>query len=139
MLSQSSFVNEVGPASKLSCASSVLYVRKIEVSSSHRGLGLGLFLLDAADRQLHSGPSSLTLLIPFPLIYTKGGACSDVDACTLQREKLRLGKYYALIGFKEAGWAGTNSYFMGRAKGLGRGQEERTRVDNVLPHLFKVS
>ena len=126
------FVNDVGSMSKIT-KGDILYVNKIEIDKAYRGMGLGLYLLDAAERQINS-PLSLTLLIPFPLMYTGAGSEPNVDSSKLQAEKRRLAKYYALLGFKELGWVGTNSWFMGKWNGFY--QPERTRIENVCPGLF---
>jgi GNAT superfamily N-acetyltransferase len=117
------FVNEVGDKWEVTQCD-ILYVSILKVKEEYRGMGLGLYLLDAADRQINSH-MSLTLLIPFPLVYEESG----VDRSNLKADMKRLAAYYKRLGFGSLGWPeSAGSLFVARWNGY-----TSPRIETVCP------
>jgi GNAT superfamily N-acetyltransferase len=122
------FVNEVGDKWEIT-QGDILYVSRLRVKEEYRGMGLGLYLLDAADRQINS-PMSLTLLIPFPLIYDE----SCADRSNLKADMKRLAAYYKRLGFGSLGWPESSSWFMARWNGY-----THPNIETVCPIAWQFS
>ena len=119
----SKFVNDAGDKWEIT-QGDILYVSTLKVKEEYRGMGLGLFLLDAADRQINSH-MSLTLLIPFPLVYEESG----VDRSNLKADMKRLAAYYKRLGFGSLGWPeSAGSLFVARWNGY-----TSPRIETVCP------
>ncbi|GMI16369.1 hypothetical protein TrLO_g12914 [Triparma laevis f. longispina] len=65
-------------------------------------MGLGLYRIDAVDRQINSGIST-TLLIPFPLKYDEQPEL-QADRSKMKADMRKLADYYGKIGFADVGW-----------------------------------
>ncbi|GMI36664.1 hypothetical protein TrCOL_g9964 [Triparma columacea] len=118
------FVNEVGDKWEIT-QGDILYVSKVKVKEEYRGMGLGLFLLDAADKQLNSY-MSLTLLVPFPLVYDEN---RRMDRSNLKADMKRLAAYYGRLGFGSLGWPeSSGSWFVARWNGY-----NKPKIETVCP------
>jgi GNAT superfamily N-acetyltransferase len=74
-----------------------LIIERMTIAEEHRGHGLGLFLIEAADSVVNGG-MSLCFVKPFPLQYEELGA--DQGLFPAAENKLRA--YYARLGFDAA-------------------------------------
>ena len=107
------FINEVGDQWDI-LQGDILYVSKVKVKEEYRGMGLGLLLVEAADKQINSH-ESLTLLIPFPLVYDEN---RGMDRSNLMADMGRLAAYFGRIGFGSLGWPeSVGSWFVARWNG----------------------
>jgi hypothetical protein len=81
-------INNVGEDWEI-CQGSVLYISRVTINEDFKGLGLGLFLVDQADRILNSY-MSLCLLIPFPLQYDTPEFQMDADTPEFDAAKRKV-------------------------------------------------
>lgn len=141
-------INDVGDGDEIT-QGSILYIDKIVVEESFRGLGLGLFLLDHADKVINSS-MSLCLLIPYPLQYEGNqnhpwdsfrrcdvgtippeiAAAKSAFEAAFKPSVEKLRQLYALLGFRTLKH-GKNE-FMGRWNGY-----VSPSIKRVCPHLFE--
>ncbi|GMH85674.1 hypothetical protein TrVE_jg6366 [Triparma verrucosa] len=125
---EKAFVNKVGGDDEIT-QGDILYVNELKVEEKYRGMGLDLFLLDAADRQINSPMSLTPILIPFPLVYLK----HDADCTNFTADQRRLADYYALLGFRDIGWPESGPYFVDKWDGYNSPQ-----IENVCPKLYTI-
>ena len=77
-----------------------LYVREVHVAPAFKGLGLGLFMVDMADKTINS-PMSLLALQPFPLQFerrTEADKKWAEEGPSLEDSTKKLVDYFGLIG-----------------------------------------
>ena len=105
--------NEVGEGWEI-CTGDYVYVDRMIIHKEYRGYGLGLYLLDAAASVIN-GPTSLTLIKPFPLQHELDSLPrQDIDMYairppdyppkgSLEEDMKKLSAYYRKLGFRKLG------------------------------------
>lgn len=138
-------INEVGHGFEIT-SGDVLYIERVDVDEAYRGLGLGLFLIDMADRVINSY-MSLCLMIPYPLQwlrrerraweqYSTSPVSAELEEARIQdvaqfeAAQAKIAAHYKLLGFRRLKHGETE--FMGRWNG-----EMLPRIQAVCPHLFR--
>lgn len=124
------FVNDVGDGDEITIGN-IAYVSEMQVNERFRGLGLGLFMLDAVVRVIN-GPMSLTLISPSPLqnlFPSDSNAPRNDNEIKDASQKLRT--HFSRLGFADIGFPG-DGLLMGRWSG-----DVQPRLRDVCPHLFE--
>ena len=136
-LDRANFVNEV--CGDLGLEGNVNYVDEMYVDERFRGVGLGLFMLDAVTSTL-AGQMGLTLITPFPLQFLNQPFRFDPndgsmralppDRAEFEQAKEKLSEHYGLLGFRSIGFP-DRFMMLGHWNGLAH-----PRIKEVCPHLY---
>ena len=98
-------INECGDGDEI-CQGDAVYIDSLHVYKEYRGLGLGLFLIDAAVNVINS-QMSLTLINPSPLQHFDFHDDSHPNDYHIKgsyaQDRNKLIKYYSKLGFKKIG------------------------------------
>ena len=114
--------NDVGDASEISQGTKLYIDRIIITDSAFRGLGLGLFMLDEADRKIND---RMSLCILCPASVDQDGQADKLDKEWKEAHQ-KLRKYYGLLGFRSLG-----KTYVARWNGY-----LHPPLAKVCPHLF---
>lgn len=120
--------NDVGGHITIS-ESTTLYIDHVQIDKEFRGLGLGLFLVDEADRKINDD-QALVVLSPVPMDSTRDSEEEEpmsADEAKAAVQKLR--KYFQLLGFQALGEKFAGRYSAPR-------DYEYPRLEAVCSHLF---